>query len=90
MKIFNQEIFSINKIGLFFLLIVFILVGFYFLHYKSDDVEVNFTLDVNAQSDIPLNKREEALGKIILPSETITPKSSDPVGSHTIVDKKVQ
>jgi len=89
MKIFNQEKISTNKtIGTFLLLIVIISICFYFFHRKYDASELKS--NVGDQDILPLEKREEAHSNIIPPSETITPKSSDPLGSHAIIETKVQ
>jgi hypothetical protein len=89
-KIFNRYSFSVRKsISIFLLIAALVSIGFYFLRHQSQSLEVNSKLEV-APYDIPLNKRDEAKINISHPSQIIIPKSSDPIGTHTVVDTKVQ
>jgi hypothetical protein len=89
-KIFNRYYFSAHKsIGIFLLVAVLVSIGFYFFRHQSQSLEVKSKLEVDPH-DIPLNKRDEAKINISHPSQVIIPKSSDPVGTHSVIDTKVQ
>lgn len=90
MTIFNRYVFSARKvIGVFLLLAVLISISFYLLHHQPHSLEVSSKLEVDSDN-IPLNKRNDAKINISHPSQIIIPKASDPMGTHTIVDTKVQ
>lgn len=89
MKIFNQKVIFVNKITLI-LFLLSALICFYLCYYfYLSDIQTKAELHSDP-NDIPLVKPDQTLIQITPSSETISPRSSDPVGSYSITDKKVQ